>query len=192
MQNLWRSLLAAAVLVTPAARAAAQAPDPGEKALAEPTAIAKPKAEKKADKTAGGKDIYATFETSAGNIVVKLLPATAPKTVESFTSLAEGKKEWTDPLSNAKAKKPLYDNTIFHRVIPGFMIQGGDPLGDGTGGPGYTLPDEGAATSRFDRTGMLAMATACDRLSAFSLPSRPPTVSRYCLISARSILRSAV
>jgi peptidyl-prolyl cis-trans isomerase A (cyclophilin A) len=104
--------------------------------------------------------IHATFQTSAGDIVVKLLPEKAPKTVENFLGLAEGTREWTDPRSGEKAKKPLYDGTVFHRVIPEFMIQGGDPLGTGTGGPGYKFGDEIGPDNKFDRAGLLAMANA--------------------------------
>jgi len=103
--------------------------------------------------------IHATFQTSMGDIVVKLFPDRAPKTVENFVGLAEGTKEWTDPRGQ-KVKKPLYDGTIFHRVIPDFMIQGGDPLGNGTGGPGYKFADEIGPANRFDRAGLLAMANA--------------------------------
>jgi peptidyl-prolyl cis-trans isomerase A (cyclophilin A) len=104
-------------------------------------------------------ELYATFKTSLGDIVVKLLPEKAPKTVENFVGLTEGTKEWTDP-SGKKVKQPLYDGTVFHRVIPEFMIQGGDPLGNGTGGPGYKFGDEIGPTNRFDRSGLLAMANA--------------------------------
>jgi peptidyl-prolyl cis-trans isomerase A (cyclophilin A) len=104
--------------------------------------------------------IHATFQTSAGDIVVKLLPEKAPKTVENFLGLAEGTREWTDPRSGQKVKKPLYDGTVFHRVIPEFMIQGGDPLGTGTGGPGYKFADEIGPENKFDRPGLLAMANA--------------------------------
>jgi peptidyl-prolyl cis-trans isomerase A (cyclophilin A) len=104
-------------------------------------------------------ELYATFKTSLGDIVVKLLPEKAPKTVENFVGLTEGTKEWTDP-SGKKVKQPLYDGTVFHRVIPEFMIQGGDPLGNGTGGPGYKFGDEIGPTNRFDRAGLLAMANA--------------------------------
>jgi peptidyl-prolyl cis-trans isomerase A (cyclophilin A) len=104
--------------------------------------------------------IHATFQTSAGDIVVKLLPEKAPKTVENFLGLAEGTREWTDPRSGQKVKTPLYDGTVFHRVIPDFMIQGGDPLGTGTGGPGYKFGDEIGADNKFDRAGLLAMANA--------------------------------
>ena len=105
-------------------------------------------------------EIYATFQTTMGAIVVKLLPEKAPVTVENFVGLAEGTKEWTHPRSGEKAKKPLYDGTVFHRVIPEFMIQGGDPLGTGTGGPGYRFADEIGPDNKFDRPGLLAMANA--------------------------------
>ncbi|HEX7624651.1 MAG TPA: peptidylprolyl isomerase [Anaeromyxobacteraceae bacterium] len=104
--------------------------------------------------------LFATFTTSAGDLVVKLLPEKAPKTVENFLGLAEGTKEWTDPTSNQKVKRPLYDGTVFHRVIPDFMIQGGDPLGNGMGGPGYRFADEIGPDNKFDRPGLLAMANA--------------------------------
>ncbi len=104
--------------------------------------------------------IYATLRTSMGDIVVKLLPEKAPKTVENFVGLAEGTREWTDPRSGQKVKKPLYDGTVFHRVIPDFMIQGGDPLGTGTGGPGYRFADEIGPDNAFDAPGKLAMANA--------------------------------
>ncbi len=105
-------------------------------------------------------EIYATFQTTMGAIVVKLLPEKAPVTVENFVGLAEGTKEWTHPRTGEKAKKPLYDGTVFHRVIPEFMIQGGDPMGTGTGGPGYKFADEIGPENRFDRPGLLAMANA--------------------------------
>ncbi len=81
--------------------------------------------------------VYATFKTSMGDIVIQLFDDKAPKTVANFVGLASGTKEWVDPKTGEKVKRPLYNGTIFHRVIPGFMIQGGDPLGNGTGGPGY-------------------------------------------------------
>jgi len=105
-------------------------------------------------------EIYATFKTSMGDIVVKLLPEKAPNTVANFVGLAEGTKEWTDPRSGQKTKTPLYDGTIFHRVIPDFMIQGGDPLGTGTGGPGYRFADEIGPDNKFAKPGLLAMANA--------------------------------
>jgi peptidyl-prolyl cis-trans isomerase A (cyclophilin A) len=104
--------------------------------------------------------IHATFQTSAGDIVVRLMPEKAPKTVENFLGLAEGTREWTDPKTGQKVKRPLYDGTVFHRVIPDFMIQGGDPLGTGTGGPGYRFADEIGPDNKFDRPGLLAMANA--------------------------------
>jgi peptidyl-prolyl cis-trans isomerase A (cyclophilin A) len=104
--------------------------------------------------------VYATFKTSLGDIVVKLFPEKAPKTVENFLGLAEGTKEWKDPRSGQTVKKPLYDGTVFHRVIPQFMIQGGDPLGTGTGGPGYKFADEIGPDNKFTKAGLLAMANA--------------------------------
>ncbi len=104
--------------------------------------------------------VQATFQTSLGEIVVKLLPEKAPKTVANFVGLAEGTREWKDPRSGQSVKRPLYDGTVFHRVIPDFMIQGGDPLGTGTGGPGYRFEDELGPDNRFDRPGLLAMANA--------------------------------
>ncbi|HNQ36022.1 MAG TPA: peptidylprolyl isomerase [bacterium] len=104
--------------------------------------------------------LYAIFETSQGRITCLLYEKEAPKTVRNFTGLALGKKEWTDPKTGRKQKKPLYDGTVFHRVIPDFMIQGGDPLGVGIGGPGYQFEDECTPKLGFDRTGRLAMANA--------------------------------
>ncbi len=103
---------------------------------------------------------FATFKTSAGDIVVQLRTEQAPSTVENFVGLAEGTKEWTDPATKQKVKRPLYDGTVFHRVIPDFMIQGGDPLGTGYGGPGFRLADEIGPDNAFDRPGLLAMANA--------------------------------
>jgi peptidyl-prolyl cis-trans isomerase A (cyclophilin A) len=110
--------------------------------------------------TSPAKELYAVFETNLGNITCVLYPKLAPKTVENFVALAKGTKEWIDPNSGRKEKKPLYDGTIFHRVIPNFMIQGGDPLGNGTGGPGYEFEDEIAKDIAFDQVGRLAMANA--------------------------------
>ncbi|MCA1822874.1 MAG: peptidylprolyl isomerase [Frankia sp.] len=95
-----------------------------------------------------------------GEIEVKLFPNHAPKTVENFVGLAEGTKEWTDPRSGKTEAKPLYDGTIFHRVISGFMLQGGDPLGRGTGGPGYRFGDEIHPELAFTKPYLLAMANA--------------------------------
>src|SRR5437016_9864471 len=104
---------------------------------------------------------YAIFNTSEGTIVCRLFEKEAPKTVANFTELAEGKREWTHPNTRAKNKTPLYNGTIFHRVIPDFMIQGGDPQGTGMGGPGYQFEDETKGSPhRFDKAGKLAMANA--------------------------------
>lgn len=102
----------------------------------------------------------ATIHTNLGDIRVNLFEFQAPKTVANFTGLAEGTKEWTDPKVRAKSTAPLYDGTVFHRVISGFMIQGGDPLGTGTGGPGYRFEDEFHPELTFDRPYLLAMANA--------------------------------
>ena len=103
----------------------------------------------------------ATFHTSKGSFKVQLMPDHAPNTVANFTGLATGTKEWTDPKDGSKRAEPLYDGTIFHRVIPNFMIQGGDPLGSGRGGPGYQFDDECPPDGpSFDRKGLLAMANA--------------------------------
>jgi peptidyl-prolyl cis-trans isomerase A (cyclophilin A) len=107
-----------------------------------------------------GKDLYATFKTSMGDIVIKLFCKDAPKTVENFVGLATGEKQWTDPRNNEASNKPLYDGTIFHRVIPDFMIQGGDPLGEGTGGPGYQFEDEFQSGRGFDKPCLMAMANS--------------------------------
>jgi peptidyl-prolyl cis-trans isomerase A (cyclophilin A) len=104
---------------------------------------------------------YATIETNQGTIVCKLFETDAPKTVANFTELAEGKREWKDGVSGKKGPGPLYNGTIFHRVIPDFMIQGGDPSGTGMGGPGYKFEDETKGSPhKFDKPGKLAMANA--------------------------------
>jgi peptidyl-prolyl cis-trans isomerase A (cyclophilin A) len=105
-------------------------------------------------------DTYATLVTSRGDIRVQLFSDTAPKTVENFIGLADGSKAWSDPGPGAQQQRPLYEGLIFHRVIPQFMIQGGDPLGTGRGGPGYSFEDELGGPQRFDRPGRLAMANA--------------------------------
>ena len=104
--------------------------------------------------------LTATLQTTLGRIVVRLFPDHAPKTVRNFTELAGGEREWTDPRSGRKTDARLYDQTIFHRVIPDFMIQGGDPLGTGTGGPGYKFADEIHPDLSFNRPYLLAMANA--------------------------------
>jgi peptidyl-prolyl cis-trans isomerase A (cyclophilin A) len=102
----------------------------------------------------------ATLHTSMGDIVIELFPNHAPKTVKNFVDLATGAKEWVDPNIGEKVKTKLYDGTIFHRVIPNFMIQGGDPLGSGMGGPGYNFADEFHGELSFDKPYLLAMANA--------------------------------
>jgi peptidyl-prolyl cis-trans isomerase A (cyclophilin A) len=104
--------------------------------------------------------LTATLTTTQGTVTVRLFPDHAPKTVRNFVELAEGGREWTDPRTRAKTKDKLYDGTVFHRVIPGFMIQGGDPLGTGIGGPGYKFGDEIHPDLQFDRPYLLAMANA--------------------------------
>ena len=104
--------------------------------------------------------LTATLRTTEGTIVLRLFPDHAPKTVSNFAELAEGTREWTDPRTGRTATGKLYDGTIFHRVIPDFMIQGGDPLGTGTGGPGYKFGDEIHPDLTFSRPYLLAMANA--------------------------------
>ncbi len=106
------------------------------------------------------KTLTATLQTNQGAIVVRLFPDHAPKTVRNFTELAEGQREWTDPRSGRKTAARLYDGTVFHRVISNFMIQGGDPLGTGSGGPGYRFADEIHPDLAFDKPYLLAMANA--------------------------------
>jgi peptidyl-prolyl cis-trans isomerase A (cyclophilin A) len=104
---------------------------------------------------------YAVFNTTEGKITVRLFEAEAPVTVKNFIDLAEGKREWSHPTTRAKSTDKLYDGTIFHRVIPDFMIQGGDPAGNGMGGPGYRFEDETKGSAhKFDKAGKLAMANS--------------------------------
>lgn len=105
----------------------------------------------------------ATLHTTAGDITVELFPNHAPKTVANFVELARGEREWTHPATGKTSRDPLYDGVIFHRVIPGFMIQGGDPLGVGTGGPGYAFDDEIHPELNFQAPYKLAMANAGKR-----------------------------
>ncbi len=104
--------------------------------------------------------LTATLRTNQGDIVLRLFPDHAPETVRNFVELSQGTREWTDPRTRQSSKDRLYDGTIFHRVIPGFMIQGGDPLGTGTGGPGYKFGDEFHPDLSFNRPYLLAMANA--------------------------------
>jgi cyclophilin family peptidyl-prolyl cis-trans isomerase len=104
--------------------------------------------------------VYAHFETTLGNFTAELFESKTPKTVANFAGLAEGSKEWKHPKTGEKSTKPFYDGIIFHRVIDGFVIQGGDPLGQGYGGPGYQFEDEFHPDLRHDRLGILSMANA--------------------------------
>jgi peptidyl-prolyl cis-trans isomerase A (cyclophilin A) len=104
--------------------------------------------------------LYATLKTSQGDIAIRLLPNHAPRTVRNFVELAKGEREWTNPTTGKKSTDKLYDGTVFHRVISGFMIQGGDPLGNGTGGPGYEFGDEFHPDLGFNKPYLLAMANA--------------------------------
>lgn len=111
-----------------------------------------------AEQTSG--QTTATLHTSRGDITLRLFPDHAPKTVRNFVELAEGTREWVDPESGEKRTARFYDGLTFHRVIPGFMVQGGCPLGTGTGGPGYRFGDEFHPDLAFDRPFLLAMANA--------------------------------
>jgi peptidyl-prolyl cis-trans isomerase A (cyclophilin A) len=104
--------------------------------------------------------IYATFDTTLGSFKAELFDSKVPKTVANFVGLAEGTKEWKHPKTGEKSTKPFYDGIIFHRVIAGFMLQGGDPLGQGYGGPGYQFEDEFHADLRHNSAGILSMANA--------------------------------
>ncbi len=107
--------------------------------------------------------MFATMHTTSGDIRIELYPNHAPTTVKNFTGLAQGTKTWTDPRTGAERTDPLYDGVIFHRVIKGFMIQGGDPLGTGTGGPGYSFNDEIHPELGFTEPYLLAMANSGQR-----------------------------
>ena len=105
--------------------------------------------------------LYAIFETTEGDVTCRLFETDAPKTVANFTELAEGKREWTHPDTRKKTTDRLYDGTVLHRVIPNFMIQGGDPQGTGMGDPGYKFEDETKGSPhKFDKPGKLAMANS--------------------------------
>ena len=103
---------------------------------------------------------FATFKTSEGDFKARLFEDKAPNTVANFTGLAEGTREWTDPATRQKVSRPFYDGLIFHRVIDGFMLQGGCPMGNGMGGPGYKFADEFGPGLKHDRPGLLSMANA--------------------------------
>ncbi|MFC5664277.1 peptidylprolyl isomerase [Kitasatospora misakiensis] len=105
-------------------------------------------------------ELYATLKTNKGDIVIRLLPDHAPRTVKNFVELAQGDRQWINPETGKPTNAPLYDGTVFHRVIEGFMIQGGDPLGNGTGGPGYKFADEFHPDLAFTKPYLLAMANS--------------------------------
>jgi len=130
-------------------------------------------------KAEAGKDVYAVIKTRVGSVTLKLFSKQAPKTVSNFVGLASGEKDWRSPATGERKKGvPLYDGTLFHRVIQGFMIQGGDPLGTGTGDPGYSFEDEcGGGTCVFDRKGLLAMANSGPNTngSQFFITTSTPT-----------------
>lgn len=156
----------AAPVATPAAPAAQKADAGAKKVDAPKAAKVEPKAE---ETTPPAKKrfsrMYANFETNLGNFKVLLFHTQAPKTVENFVGLAEGTKEWTDPKTQALVKTPYFNGLIFHRIIDGFMIQGGDPLGvdtkrAGTGGPGFMIPDEFHPDLKHSKAGILSMANA--------------------------------
>ena len=166
----------AATASTPEAKSnSVPPPDPREQAAQTPSGSApatphgaspaprsKPPAERPGPwqhKALAGQDLYATLQTNLGDIVVKLYSKDAPVTVANFVGLSNGEQTWQDPNTNqVKQGTPLYQNVVFHRVIPGFMIQGGDPLGLGSGSPGYTFEDETQNGRTFHQTGLLAMA----------------------------------
>jgi peptidyl-prolyl cis-trans isomerase A (cyclophilin A) len=134
---------------TPPAAAAPSAEKPAATSTPDPS---KPSAAKY------GPGIYAHFTTTNGNFIVKFFDKDAPETVANFVGLAEGKKAWTDPRTGRQVRRPYYRNVLFHRIIPGFMIQGGDPEGTGAGGPGYTFEDEIVPSLRHNRPGIVSMA----------------------------------
>jgi peptidyl-prolyl cis-trans isomerase A (cyclophilin A) len=129
---------------------------------AKPTSTPKPKAKinAAAPTKKGFKKMFALFDTTLGKIKIHLFHDQVPNTVDNFVGLAEGTKEWTDPKTRQKKKSHFYDGLIFHRVIPNFMIQGGDPVGKGTGGPGYQFKDEFFASLHHDKPGILSMANS--------------------------------
>jgi peptidyl-prolyl cis-trans isomerase A (cyclophilin A) len=127
-------------------------------ACAVAVAVAQPLQAQKETKLKPG--LYAHFDTTEGNFTIQLFEQEAPKTVANFVELAEGKKQWTNPRTGERTSRPFYNGLIFHRIIDGFMIQGGCPLGTGTGGPGYTFEDEFHPKLRHNKAGILSMANA--------------------------------
>jgi cyclophilin family peptidyl-prolyl cis-trans isomerase len=153
-----RLVAIAALLSLATMVAGAQSDSSSQAAPAKPATKAAPQA---AAHPAASAEPVAVFDTTVGKLRCTLFEKETPITVKNFIDLATGAKDWTNPVSHAtKHNTPLYDGTIFHRVIPNFMIQGGDPRGDGTGDPGYTFKDEFVSTILFDRPGRLAMANS--------------------------------
>jgi peptidyl-prolyl cis-trans isomerase A (cyclophilin A) len=142
--------ISSGAVTNPAAPGQAAHPPPSQSHPAEPSQVDLP----------SEPGLYAVIYTSMGNIVCRLFEKDAPKTVANFRGLATGAKPWKDPATGKLKHTPLYNGTTFHRVIPGFMIQGGDPAGNGEGGPGYEFPDEIDPNRDFDRPGILAMANS--------------------------------
>ena len=128
----------------------------GKPAATAPEAAAPEEAKVSAAKYGPG--VYAHITTTNGTMIAKLFDKEAPKTVENFVMLAEGKKQWRNPRTNTMVRRPYYNNLTFHRIIPGFMIQGGDPEGTGMGGPGFTFADEFNPKLRHSKAGILSMA----------------------------------
>jgi peptidyl-prolyl cis-trans isomerase A (cyclophilin A) len=140
---------------TPTAKPAAPTDKP-------PTPTAKPAtpAAPAPSAAAHGPGVYAHFVTNHGNFIIRLFDKDAPRTVENFVGLAEGKKQWKNPKTSAMIRRPYYNGLTFHRIISNFMIQGGDPLGTGTGGPGYEFADEFNPKLRHNKPGIVSMANA--------------------------------
>jgi len=136
----------------PAEKPAPSTEKPAATAPEAPAEAAKPSAAKY------GPGVYAHITTNHGTMIAKLFDKEAPKTVENFVMLAEGKKQWRNPRTNTMVRRPYYNNLTFHRIIPGFMIQGGDPEGTGMGGPGFTFADEFNPKLRHNKAGILSMA----------------------------------
>jgi peptidyl-prolyl cis-trans isomerase A (cyclophilin A) len=157
-----KTLVLAALFSLVAMGAWAQSDSSSQATPAKPAAPAKsPAAHSPAHPAATSSEPTAVFDTTVGKLRCQLFEKETPITVKNFIDLATGAKDWTNPVSHAtKHNTPLYDGTIFHRVIPGFMIQGGDPRGDGSGDAGYTFKDEFVSTILFDRPGRLAMANS--------------------------------
>jgi len=160
MQKLLLCTAVIGVATTLMGQATPAAKTPAKSAATAGTVAKKPLVKKPAAPAASGNPV-AVFDTTAGKLRCSLFEKETPITVENFIGLATGKKDWKNPVSGAtKHNTPLYDGTIFHRVIPDFMIQGGDPAGNGTGDPGYKFQDEFVDTLKFDRPGRLAMANS--------------------------------